>query len=541
MSPPSSGQPPPALAYAVWLDSLQRAGWDAAPATERAAVTDALGRVSAEAIVARWPSPRADCSAMDGIAVSAAVLGSSPSGSPSGAVVAVEAGAADAALADAGAAEAEAALADAGAAEAAEALADAGAAEAADAGAAGRAPAGAPVWLAAGSFAWVDTGDAMPDGADAVVMREWLLPQEDGSVIIGSGAGARALAPGKNVRRAGEDFAAGEVLVPAGRRLRPGDLAAAAAAGRESVAVTRQPVAAIIPTGDEIRPVGSPAGPGEIFDTNSLMLAGRCRQVGAVPVVSAVQPDDPDALAAEIRRAALGADLVLVIAGSSRGRDDHAGAVLSQVGGVAVAGVAVRPGHPALLGHAKRLPGGIAPVIGLPGYPLATAVIFELFAAPLLAAIAGLRRPAVPRVLATLDRDWRSPPGIEDWTLVTLAPGDDRPAGSPSSLAPASSPAFASPAFSPASPPASPASPPASPASPPASQASPPASSPASSASSPVFSQTYPLPVATPTRRGAGSISQLARADAWWPIAPDQVAFTAGTIIEVVPIADGAG
>ena len=527
MSPPSSGQPPPALAYAVWLDSLQRAGWDAAPATERAAVTDALGRVSAEAIVARWPSPRADCSAMDGIAVSAAVLGSSPSGSPSGAVAAPEAGAADAALADAGAAETEVAL--------------------ADAGAAGRAPADAPVWLAAGSFAWVDTGDAMPDGADAVVMREWLLPQEDGSVIIGAGAGARALAPGKNVRRAGEDFAAGEVLVPAGRRLRPGDLAAAAAAGRESVAVTRQPVAAIIPTGDEIRPVGSPAGPGEIFDTNSLMLAGRCRQVGAVPVVSAVQPDDPDALAAEIRRAALGADLVLVIAGSSRGRDDHAGAVLSQVGGVAVAGVAVRPGHPALLGHAKRLPGGIAPVIGLPGYPLATAVIFELFAAPLLAAIAGLRRPAVPRVLATLDRDWRSPPGIEDWTLVTLAPGDDRPAGSPSSLAPASSPAFASPAFSPASPPASPASPPASQASPPASSspafspASPPASSPASSASSPVFSQTYPLPVATPTRRGAGSISQLARADAWWPIAPDQVAFTAGTIIEVVPIADGAG
>jgi putative molybdopterin biosynthesis protein len=239
--------------------------------------------------------------------------------------------------------------------------------------------------------------------------------------------------------------------------------------------VTRSPAVAIIPTGDEIRPVGSTAGPGEIFDTNSPMLAGRCRQVGAVPVVSEVQPDDPDALAAEIRLAALGADLVLVIAGSSRGRDDHAAAVLAQVGGVAVAGVAVRPGHPALLGHAKRLPGGIAPVIGLPGYPLATAVIFELFAAPLLAAIAGLRQPARPRLLATLDRDWRSAPGIEDWVLVTLAAAAD------------------------------------------------------------------PLPVATPTRRGAGSISQLARADAWWPISPDQVAFTTGTVIEVAPIADGAG
>jgi putative molybdopterin biosynthesis protein len=462
MCPASSGQPLPALAYAVWLDALERAGWGAVPAAELAAVTDALGRVSAEPIVARWPSPRADCSAMDGIAVSAALLGrSSPSGAAPGG-------------------------------------ASAGGASAGGAFSVSTAPAGAPVWLAAGSFAWVDTGDAMPDGADVVVMREWLLPQEDGSVIIGAGAGVRALAPGKNVRRAAEDFAAGEVLVPAGRRLRPGDLAAAAAAGRTSVAVTRPPVAAIIPTGDEIRPVGSAAGPGEIFDTNSLMLAGRCRQVGAVPVVSAVQPDDPDALAAEIRRAALGADLVLVIAGSSRGRDDHAGEVLSQVGGVAVAGVAVRPGHPALLGHAKRLSGGIAPVIGLPGYPLATAVIFELFAAPLLAAIAGLRQPAAPRLLATLDRDWRSPRGIEDWALVTLTPGDGRPAG-PSSVSPALSPAFST------------------------------------------FSPAGPLPVATPTRRGAGSISQLARADAWWPIPPDRVAFTAGATIEVVPIAGASG
>ena len=475
MSSASSAQPRPALAYAAWLDSLTRAGWDATPATERAAVTDALGRVSAESIVARWPSPRSDCSAMDGIAVAAAIL---PGNSPVGIVLA---GSAPAGTAPAGTAPAG--------------TAPAGSSPAGSSPV-GSSPVGGAVRLPAGSFDWIDTGDAMPDGADTVVMREWLLPQEDGSVVIGAGADARELARGKNVRRAGEDFTAGEVLVPAGRRLRPGDLAAAAAAGRESVAVTRPPVVAIIPTGDEIRPVGSAAGPGEILDTNSLMLAGRCCQVGAVPVVSDVQPDDPDALAAEIRRAALGADLVLVIAGSSRGRDDHAGAVLAQVGGVAVAGVAVRPGHPALLGHAKRLPGGIAPVIGLPGYPLATAVIFELFAAPLLAAIAGLRQPPGPRLLATLDRDWRSPPGIEDWVLVTLARAADPLAGWPASTRGGWG-----------------------------------AGAPKAGA----------LPVATPTRRGAGSISQLARADAWWPISPDRMAFSAGTVIEVAPIPDSAG
>ena len=335
----------------------------------------------------------------------------------------------------------------------------------------------------------------MPDGADTVVMREWLLPQDDGSVIIAAAAGgrrgdrARHATPGRNVRAAGEDFAAGELLVPTGRRLRPGDLAAAAAGGHATVTVARSPVVAVIPTGDEIRPVGAALRRGDITDTNSVMLAARCRQLGAVPLVSAVVPDDPDALAAELRRAATEADLVLLIAGSSRGRGDHAPAVLAQVGGVAVAGVAVRPGHPALLGHAKRPdvshghagpgrggPGraghrpGVAPVIGLPGYPLAAAVIFELFATPMLEALTG-QAPAAERVRARLDRDWSSPADVEDWVLVTLGPAG--PGG---------------------------------------------------------------LPSATPARRGAGSISLLARADAWWPIPAGQGDLPAGAAIDVLPI-----
>ena len=412
MSPASSGQPRPALAYALWLDALTRAGWDAGPTTEQVPVADALGRVTAEPIVARWPSPRSDCSAMDGIAVRAARL--------------------------------------------------TGGASAAD---------GSAVRLPAGTFAWIDTGDPMPAGADTVIVRERLLPQADGSMVVtpASGAGQRA-GRGANVRTAGEDFRAGEALLPAGRRLRPGDLAAAAAGGHAAVTVARRPVVAIIPTGDEIRPVGTVPRFGDIIDTNSLMLSARCRQFGAESLVSAVVPDDPDALAVELRRVAGQADLVLVIAGSSRGRGDHAAAVLAQVGGVAVAGVAVRPGHPALLGHAKRPEAGIAPVIGLPGYPLATAVIFELFAVPVLAALSGLA-PGRSAVRARLDRDWSSPADVEDWVLVRLAPAE---AGG--------------------------------------------------------------VPAATPGRRGAGSVSQLARADAWWPIPAGQCAFAVDSTIEVLPI-----
>jgi putative molybdopterin biosynthesis protein len=433
-------RPLPRAAYEQWLDSLASAGWsprcgrpgdggarggqdssgqDGDRSSERVALREALGRVTAAPAVARWPSPRAACAAMDGIAVRAADLAAAPA-------------------------------------------------------AGGRAGGGA-TRLPAGMFEWIDTGDPMPAAADTVVMRERLLPQADGSVVISPAQAAR----GQHVRTAGEDFTAGQTLVPAGRRLRPGDLAAAAAGGHLTLCVARQPAVTIIPTGDEIRPVGAVLGPGDITDTNSLMLAARCRQLDAAPAVSAVVPDDPDALAAELRRAAPDADLMLVIAGSSRGRGDHTAAVLAQVGGVAVAGVAIRPGHPALLGHVKRAPAGAgprdqadtAPVIGLPGYPLATAVIFELFAMPLLAALQG-RTPARDWGLARLDRDWASPADVEDWVLVTLSP----PSGAG-------------------------------------------------------------LPLAAPARRGAGSISQLARADAWWPIPAGQGNFPAGTQIKILPIA----
>jgi putative molybdopterin biosynthesis protein len=194
-----------------------------------------------------------------------------------------------------------------------------------------------------------------------------------------------------------------------------------------------------------------------------------------------VQPDDPDALTAEIRRAALAADLVLVIAGSSAGRSDHTAAVVARAGGLAVRGVAVRPGHPVLLGfaqpdRARAGQGAMAvPVIGMPGYPLAAAVIFELFAVPLLAALQG--RPPADRLWqrAQLTCDWASSPDVEDWVPVSLAPA---PAGE--------------------------------------------------HASCPV--------VATPGRRGAGSISRLMRANAWWPIPIGQGKFARGDHIDVQPL-----
>jgi putative molybdopterin biosynthesis protein len=251
--------------------------------------------------------------------------------------------------------------------------------------------------------------------------------------------------------------------------------------GHAALEIARRPVAAIIPTGDEIQPVGSALKPGEVTDSNSLMLALRAGETGARPLVSDVQPDDPDALAAEVRRAALAADIVLVIAGSSAGRSDHTAAVLAQVGGLAVRGVAVRPGHPVLLGYAGpgRMQAGQpvtpVPVIGVPGYPLAAAVIFELFAVPLLAALQGRQPPDRAWQRVQLACDWTSSPDVEDWVPLSLT---SAPAGTQASCA----------------------------------------------------------VVATPGGHGAGAISRLMRAHAWWPIPIGQGQFARGEHIDVQPI-----
>jgi putative molybdopterin biosynthesis protein len=388
---------------------------------EQIPVTDALGRVNAAAVHARWPSPRFACAAMDGIAVAFDSLRSDMS-------------------------------------------------------------------LPESAVTWVDTGDPMPAGADSVIERERVELHADGGVVV-TGPVTR----GRNVRPIGEDFQAGQPLIPAGRRLRPVDLGAAAAAGHPALAVARRPVVAIIPTGDEIRAVGSVLGPGEFTDSNSPMLAARATLAGAVPTVTDVQPDDPDTLAAAVREAVLTADLVLVIAGSSRGRGDYTAAVLDQVGGVAIAGVAVRPGHPVLLGHAKTdrsgyaPPGGTrasaVPVIGVPGYPLAAAVIFELFAVPLLAELTCSAGPERAAVRARLARDYASPPDVEEWVPVSLSA-----AGGSGDVSDGSS---------------------------------------------------HQLAEATPGEgHGAGSLSRLVRANAWWPIPIGQGHFARGDSIEVLPLGD---
>jgi len=277
-----------------------------------------------------------------------------------------------------------------------------------------------PVLVPDGSYEVVDTGDPLPDPFDAVVMRE-----HAGSA--GRYAELRAVvAPYENVRPIGEDVVAGELLLFEGHRLRAVDVATCGAAGMTEVLVRRKPVVAVLPTGDEIRPIGSDLSRGQFYDTNSLMLAALAEESGCEAIMLPIEPDDPDAIGRAALEAAAVCDLLIIIAGASAGRDDYTVGVIESLGVLAVHGVALRPGHPVVLGVL-----GSTPVLGAPGYPVSAALSFELFAAPLLARLEGSVQAAKPRARARLTHEISSPADVEEWVRVRLGRVDGRLVATP--------------------------------------------------------------------------------------------------------------
>lgn len=338
---------PAADAVAAWLDACRAAGCPPRVGPIPMPVAESLGRVTAEPVWATRSSPASDLSAMDGIAVrSAETRGASPT---------------------------------------------------------------TPLLLPQAAYVAVDTGDPVPDGFDAVVMREHVHHEGSAAEIMA------AVPPYQHVRSIGEDVSAGELLLPEGHRLRPVDIAAAAAAGATEVVVHRSPRVAVIPTGDEIVPVGSTPEHGEILDTNSMMLVAQAREAGCEAWATAIEPDDVERIGTAIRAAASQADLVIVVAGSSAGRDDYTARVVDDLGVLAVHGVAVRPGHPVVLGVVDA-----TPVVGCPGYPVSAALTFEIFVAPLLASLEGVAPAERASVSARLARKLPSVVGMDDWVRVRL-------------------------------------------------------------------------------------------------------------------------
>ena len=263
---------------------------------------------------------------------------------------------------------------------------------------------------------WINTGQAIPQGFNAVIMVEKLHEIDTEHLEI------RAPAyPWQHVRKVGEDIVATQLLLPQNHRIRPYDVGAMVSAGVFSLKVWQRPKAVIIPTGSELvhhKEIKDPTKikQDHIIEYNSLILAGLVRECHAVPVIYDIVPDREEAIREALERAVdSDAHLVMINAGSSAGTKDYTVHVMDALGEVLVHGVAMMPGKPTILGAIKG-----KPVIGNPGYPVSSTLSFQQFVRPVLYSLQGCRPPKVKTMTVNPSRDIPSKLGIEEFLRVNI-------------------------------------------------------------------------------------------------------------------------
>jgi len=304
------------------------------------------------------------------------------------------------------------------------------------------------------SAQYVDTGDPLPDWANAVIPIENVEALDENGEITGDIRAPKAIriraavTPWSHVRALGEDIVATQLVLAAGQVLRPVDLGAIAASGHAEVKVARKPRVAILPTGTELVPIGSELKPGDILEYNSLVLAAQVNAWGGEAVRFPVTPDSFEAIVQRVQEAARDCDLILLNAGSSAGAEDFSAKVVEELGTLLVHGVAVRPGHPVILGmvrnenqanvsNVKRQTSlitrhsSLVPIIGVPGYPVSAALTAEIFVEPLIAKWLGRRPGELPTESAALTRKVASPGGDDDYLRVALGKVGDKVLAAP--------------------------------------------------------------------------------------------------------------
>ena len=278
--------------------------------------------------------------------------------------------------------------------------------------------------LAPGTAIRILTGAQLPAGADAVVPVEWT---DGGSAQV---AVYQPADEGNAIRRAGGDAAEGETLLTAGTRLRPMHIAVAASAGRKAVTVRPRPRVVVLSTGDELTEPGTPLVRGQIWDSNSYMIAACAREAGAAAYRHSVVPDDPAGVLPALEEQLTRADLLVTTGGVSMGGEhDVVKAALRELGTVSFMKVAMQPGMPQGFGviggggaGGKGGAGGgrKVPIFTLPGNPVSAYVSFQLFVRPAIAALQGADDLSLPAVTATLTAPVRSPSGRRSYLRGVL-------------------------------------------------------------------------------------------------------------------------
>jgi molybdopterin molybdotransferase len=269
--------------------------------------------------------------------------------------------------------------------------------------------------LAEGEAIAISTGAMVPEGADAVVRVE---DTDAGSQEVEIRVEVEV---GRDIRRAGEDIAAGEAVLAAGDEIGPAEAGVLVSVGRGEVACARRPRVNLLTTGDELQEPGEPLRPGAIRNSNAYSVSGLIRRSGAVLGTVEMVPDDRDATAEALARALTG-DVVVISGGVSVGPHDHVRPTLAALGAEEVFwGVALRPGKPTWFGVA---PAGCL-LFGLPGNPVSAMVTFLLFVRPAIRAMLGASPTQAERATAVLDSDYPKQPGRAHVVRCRLELRDD--------------------------------------------------------------------------------------------------------------------
>lgn len=349
---------------------------------ERRPVLDALGQVLAEDIVASFDIPPLDNTAMDGYAVRAADTAGASGTSPVELAVVAD-------LAAGYILEQQ---------------------------------------VGPGQAVRIMTGAPMPPGADAVVpFEETDEPLRGVGEAPLKGATVRvftAAAPAANVRFRGEDVTAGQVVIPAGRVVRPSEVGVLASLGVVEAAVYRRPVVAILSTGDEITEPGQPLLPGRIYDSNAYSVAAQVKKLGGIPKLLGIARDTVGDMTTKIREG-LGADMLVTSAGVSRGDFDVVKDVLAREGAIDFWTVRMRPGKPLAFGSFEAPAGRKVPHLGLPGNPVSSMVSFELFGRPAIFKMLGRTDWERPMVRAITRDRVRNADGRRFFARCIVSQGDD--------------------------------------------------------------------------------------------------------------------
>jgi molybdopterin molybdotransferase len=280
---------------------------------------------------------------------------------------------------------------------------------------AGEKPANLPAAIRMGQAAAIMTGAPVPDGADAVVMVEYSSPHGNRAEI------SKSVQPGENIVPRGAEARAGSVLVEPGRRLNDAAIALAASAGKSEMRVYKRPRVAVLSTGDELVEVDMVPGPTEIRNSNSYSLAVQIQEAGGEPIRLPIAPDEPKQLRDLIEQG-LAADLLLMTGGVSMGRYDLVEQVLSDLHAeFFFTGAQIQPGRPVVFGRCGAGEKPATYFFGLPGNPVSTMVTFELFARPMLEALAGTSPRKLVFVHARLKSEVKVKPGLKRFLPAILS------------------------------------------------------------------------------------------------------------------------